>query len=98
MEMFSSSRNQKILIHILVWSLLFVLPHLLFDSRNIKPGFFPGSWFLITNLYNVGLFYLNAFLLFPLYFNKKKWWLYTLILAALMIASYYLKLVFTKTF
>ncbi len=86
------------LFHIIIWSLLFALPHLFIDTRNFKPGFFPGSWFWITNLYNVGLFYVAAFVLYPLYFNRKKWWLYFLLIAALLILSYYLKLVFTKQF
>jgi hypothetical protein len=47
-------------------------------AEACSPGFFPGSWFIITNLYNVGLFYFNAFLLYPKLLNKKKWWLYVL--------------------
>src|SRR5204863_4711933 len=59
---------------------------------------FPGSWFIITNLYNVGLFYLNAFLLYPKLLNKKRWWLYILSIAAVLIISYYLKLWLTTSF
>ena len=88
----------NLLLHVFVWSLLFLLPHLFIDSRNIQPGFFPGSWFWITNLYNVGLFYIAAFVLYPKYFNRTKWWLYFLCLAALLILSYYLKLIFTQQF
>src|SRR5258706_6431899 len=87
-------------IHICVWSLLFILPHLFMssDSRNVQPGFFPSSWFIITNLYHVGLFYLNAFVLYPLFFNKRKWWIFIVIVAAILAASYNLKLFFTKAF
>ena len=81
--------------HIIVWSLLFTLPHLFIDTRNTKPGFFPSSFFLITNLYNVGLFYLNAFVFYPLFFNKRKWWLFILAMVAVMAVSYYLKLFLT---
>jgi sensor histidine kinase YesM len=72
--------------------MLFALPHLFIDTRNTKPGFFPGSFFVITNLYHIAIFYLNAFILFPLFFNKRKWWIYLLLVAAVMIISYYLKL------
>jgi len=92
------SKYRTVLIHAAVWSILFVLPHLFFDGRSVQPGFFPGSWFIITNLYNVGLFYFNAFLLYPKLLNKKKWWLYVLCIAATVIASYYLKLWLTKVF
>ena len=86
--------------HIFIWSLLFILPHFFIasDSRVIQPGFFPSSWFIITNLYNIGLFYLNILFLFPLFFNKKKWWIYAVSIAAILIASYYLKLLFTIEF
>jgi hypothetical protein len=74
------------------------LPHLFFDGRSVQPGFFPGSWFVITNLYNVGLFYLNAFLLYPKLLNKSKWWLYILSVVVMLTVSYYLKLWLTQTF
>lgn len=90
------SEYSNVLFHIIIWGLLFALPHLFIDSRNLQPGFFPGSWFWITNLYNVGLFYIAAFFLYPQYFNRKKWWLYFLCIAVLLILSYYLKLVFTQ--
>lgn len=95
-----SSKYIPALIHIFIWSLLFILPHLFIssDSRNVKPGFFPSSWFLITNLYNVGLFYLNILLLYPSFFNKRKWWIFILVIAAILSGSYYLKLFFTETY
>jgi len=87
-------------IHVFIWSLLFILPHLFIssDNRNVQPGFFPSSWFIITNLYHIGLFYLNAFVLYPLFFNKKNWWIYIVLVDCIITASYYLKLSLTKTF
>jgi hypothetical protein len=90
------SKYSTPLFHIIIWGLLFALPHLFIDTRNLQPGFFPGSWFWITNLYNVGLFYITAFILYPKYFNRRKWWLYFLCIAVLLALSYYLKLIFTK--
>ena len=68
------------------------MPHLFIDMRNIQPRFFPGSYFVITNFYHIGLFYLNAFVLYPLFMNKRRWWIYVLTIAAVIILSYYLKL------
>ena len=92
------AKYRAFFMHLFVWSLLFIAPHLFIDTRNVKPGFFPNSWFWITNLYNVGLFYLNALVLYPKYFNRKKWWLYIVCIAVLLIVSYYLKLWFTQQF
>jgi len=96
--MLQFSKYRTVLIHLTVWSILFILPHLVFDGRSVKPGFFPDSWFFITNLYNVGLFYINAFLFYPKLLNKNKWWLYILSVAALLTGSYYLKLWLTQIF
>lgn len=68
------------------------LTTLFIDNRNIKSGFFTESFFIVPNLYHIGLFYLNAFLLYPLLFNKRRWWLFILAIAAVIAVSYYLKL------
>jgi two-component system LytT family sensor kinase len=91
-----NSKYTSPLLHVLIWSILFVLPHLFIDTRNMQPGFFPSSFFFITNLYHVGLFYLVAFKIYPLFFNKKRWWVFILIMALVMISSYYLKLFMVK--
>src|SRR5436305_15324264 len=91
-----NSKNTNVLLHVIAWSVLFALPHLFFDARNIIPGFFPSSFFFITNCYHIGLFYLNAFVLYPLFFNKRRWLIFILAIAAIMVASYYLKLFITK--
>ena len=92
------SRHRTVVIHLTVWLILFTLPHLFFDSRNTQPGFFPVSWFVITNLYNAGIFYLNAFVLLPKLLNTKKWWLYLIAVTAILFISYYLKLWLTQIF
>jgi len=91
-----NSKYTSVLLHVIIWSTLFVLPHLFIDTRNIKPGFFPGTFFIITNLYHIGLFYLTAFVLYPLFFNKRRWWLFIIMIAAVMIASYYLKFLMVR--
>jgi len=78
-------------IHILVWSILFIVPWLLFQNQPNVSGL-PSGFYPVTNLYHVGLFYLNAYILYPRLLNKKWWWLYLLILAGIVVASKYLKL------
>jgi two-component system LytT family sensor kinase len=91
-----NSKYITVLLHVVIWSTLFALPHLFIDTRNTKPGFFPGSFFIITNLYHIALFYVTAFLLYPLFFNKRRWWIFILMIALIMIVSYYLKFVLVK--
>lgn len=95
---FFFSKYRVIIIHLIVWLILFTLPHLFFDSRNTQPGFFPVDWFVITNVYNAGIFYLNALVLYPKLLNTKKWWLYLISVAAVLLVSYYLKLWLTQAF
>jgi len=78
-------------IHLIVWSLLFIVPFLVLQGQTIDPDL-PHNFFIITNLYHIGLFYLNAYYLFPRLFTKKWWWLYLLILVAIVKASYHCKL------
>lgn len=95
----SKVKYKSVLLHAIAWIfLLFILPHLFIasDKRIVQPGFFPSSFFIITNLYHIGLFYLMVFAVYPFFFTKKRWWLFILMTAAILAASYYLKLYMVK--
>jgi LytS/YehU family sensor histidine kinase len=63
--------------------------------RNVKLDTgLPDNFFLITNLYHVGLFYLNAYVLYPRFFNRRRWWAYILLIIAIVILSFRIKLFF----
>lgn len=83
-----------VLFHILIWSVLLILPYLFIptEKASLKSVFSSGSFFFFTNLLHIILFYLNAFLLYPLFFNKGRWWLYALLITVIFAASFYLKL------
>lgn len=75
----------KVLLHVAAWLVVFSLPYLLrspYDpQKNIDPdrqGFVYLN--LITNIFWVGLFYLNAFVLTERFIYKKKYMQYILIL------------------
>jgi two-component system LytT family sensor kinase len=93
-----NTKYTTVLLHIAVWCMLLVLPHFFIPGvhRNEEPGFLPGSFFIITNIYHIGLFYFTAFVLYPLFFNKKNWWLFILAMAGILIGSFYLKLLMTR--
>jgi sensor histidine kinase YesM len=62
----------------------------------VAPGFLPSSFFVITNIYHIGLFYFTAFVLYPLFFTRKNWWIFILAILATLIGSFYLKLLITR--
>ncbi len=82
-------------IHFIVWATLLVVPFILFHFVPVDTKF-PDNFFIITNIYHIGLFYLNAYYLYPKLLNKKYWWLYILIIAAILAFSFYIKVYFIK--
>ncbi len=78
-------------IHLLIWASLLIIPLFIFRNFTINTGL-PDYYFLVTNIYQIGLFYLNAFFLYPKLFNRRSWWLYLLAIGIILALSYYIKL------
>ena len=78
-------------VHLLIWVSVLVIPLFIFHNFPIKTGL-PDYFFLVTNLYHIGLFYLNAGILYPRLFNRKTWWVYLLVIGIILALSYYAKL------
>lgn len=84
-EKFISSRLFAVLLHVSVWVVIFILP--LFFESNVPPPLLNinrlnrEDFRLLSTLMNLSfipLFYLNAFLFVPRFFNKKNWLTYIL--------------------
>lgn len=80
-------------LHLAVWVFLLLVPVIVFRNVRFETGL-PDNFFLITNIYHIGLFYLNAYFLYPRFFNRKTWWLYILFIIAILILSFRIKLFF----
>lgn len=80
-------------LHVIVWVLLFLVPVLVFRNVKFETGL-PDNFFFLTNLYHVGLFYLNAYFFYPRFFNRRRWWLYIMFIIAVLGLSFRIKLFF----
>lgn len=74
------------------------IPHLLTWNQPLPPGALPGSFWLISSILHIGVFYLNAYLLYPRWLNKKYWWLYLLSIAGVVAAVNYIKILVLAAF
>lgn len=64
------SRPFLISLHILGWAGFLFFPFFIYRIQILHTGFFIKE--LIDNLFLIGIFYLNIYVLIPRYFNRKK--------------------------
>jgi len=76
-------------IHTGIWLLLISIPAVVFHGES-SNGLTP-TFFFITTLYHIGLFYFNAYFLYPRLLTRKRWPLYIISIVAIVWVSYYLK-------
>ena len=82
---FKISKPSNLLIHCIVWAIIFLLPYVFNtgDENNETSSVDPyRSINTITNFLWMGLFYLNAYVLIPRLFYKRKYLQYALVLFA----------------
>jgi len=71
----------RVALHVAVWSIIFSLPFLLrpkyADNKPADPDELKGIYqYLISNVFWVGFFYVNAWVLVPRFFNRRRYWSY----------------------
>ncbi|MBL7696539.1 MAG: histidine kinase [Chitinophagaceae bacterium] len=81
-------------VHIFIWSVLLIIPTLLFWGHTFMG--LSHIFFLVTSIYHIGLFYFNAYFLYPKLLTKKTWWLYIVILIAICKLSFNAKVFFLE--
>lgn len=64
------SRPFLISLHILGWTCFLFFPFFIYRIQILHTGFFIKE--LIDNLFLIGIFYLNIYVLIPRFFNGKK--------------------------
>ena len=78
-------------VHVVIWGILLTIPAIIFHNAPGGSGL-SGAFFFFTNLYHVGLFYINTLFLYPRLMTRWRWPLYLLALAFVLAGSYYCKL------
>lgn len=73
-------------LHLVIWTALFSVPVIVFHKADTG---LPNGFFVLGNLYHIGLFYLNAFYLYPRFMTRKRWPLYIVFLGIILCGSYY---------
>jgi len=91
-KIFTRPGTITIMFHVLIWSILILLPYLVSSADNdYKIGDIPGIFFTISGFIHAAIFYGNAFYLYPALLNKRFWWLYILLSVLLIVGSFQLK-------
>ena len=95
-----SDKSAQIVIHTFMWCVFFTLPYLLYNTHNNTPkqiniGLEQSFLLLntLTNVFEIALFYINAFLLVPRLVYTKKYSLYIfslIILFSIILFFHYL--------
>ncbi|PSR57160.1 sensor histidine kinase [Adhaeribacter arboris] len=80
------------MLHVFIWSLLLLLPFLVSSTeKDYRIGDIPGFFFALGGLIHAVIFYGNAFFLYPVFLNKRFWWLYILLSVLLIVGSFQVK-------
>ena len=99
-EPISKSKYVVLGLHILVWGALLIVPFFLFtipDEHFGKIGLLRCSFFTIATILHIGVFYINAYYLYPKFLKPVTWWIYIVCLIAMVIMVYWLKMLVVAT-
>ncbi|HLA60226.1 MAG TPA: histidine kinase [Puia sp.] len=77
-------------LHVMIWLLLISIPTIIFHGETSNG--LTQTFFIVATFYNIGLFYFNAYFLYPRLLTRKRWPLYIICIVAIVMASYHLKI------
>ena len=83
-------------IHALVWCILIAIPTLIFRGEEERFTGLSHTYLILSSLFHIGIFYFNAYFLYPRLLTKKRWWAYIPALAVLVVVANFLKLFFLE--
>lgn len=92
MTSLKTQQKWEIAIHISIWVTILLLPYLVSSAdAAYKIGGLPPAFFTLAGIIHAGIFYFNAFYLYPKLARGWRWWLYIPCAIAVIFASFALK-------
>ena len=86
-DIYKLAGSRQAWLHIILWSLVLFLPYLVGSAANrYSIGSLPGIFFTLTGFIHIGLFYGNAFFLYPKLYTLRRWFAY-LVSAVLLLGG-----------
>jgi two-component system, LytTR family, sensor kinase len=86
-------------LHVMIWSMLLLTPYFFSNAHNeYRLNNLPWIFYTIADLVHIGVFYLNAFYLFPQYVNRQRYKGYLLRVVLMIGSAFELKLIIQKLF
>lgn len=72
-----SLKKITITLHIVIWSVILLLPYIVSSAASgYRIGSLPGLFFTISSVIHMAIFYIHALVLYPRLWNRRYWWLY----------------------
>jgi two-component system LytT family sensor kinase len=92
MSLHPLSKKGNIILLVFIWSAMLVWPYFTATAKNgyMMDGV-PVSFITLTSLVNIALFYIHVYVIYPYFFNRRRWWLYIPVTTGLIIGSLRLK-------
>lgn len=82
------------LLHLSIWLVLLAIPTVALWNQSWMG--LTQLFFFLATIYHIGLFYFNAYFLYPKLLNKRTWWLYIICIVAIVQLSHYTKIYLLK--
>ncbi|HEX7014533.1 MAG TPA: histidine kinase [Cyclobacteriaceae bacterium] len=93
------SKHITVSLHVLIWGAVLLLPFFFEgpDESYGQIGPLRCNFFTLANVIHIGLFYFNAFYLYPRLLTRRKWGFYMVWIVGLIAVLYHLKMLILVT-
>ncbi|HEV2479183.1 MAG TPA: histidine kinase [Puia sp.] len=99
MKVLFKSKYITVSLHVLIWGMIMLTPYLISNAHNgYKVNNLPLAYFIVGDLIHIGVFYTNAFWLWPRFLNRQRYGMYVLGAIGLIICGFELKMLVQRIF